>query len=167
MAVDIFLHLSNDILGESQDATYAGDIDLQSWSWGMTQSGTTHEGSGGGGGKVNVQDMTVSKYVDVSTHDLIARCASGDHIDDGVLTVRKAGGAGQPPIDYFKIHMENIIVSSYQTGGSKDGLDRVAETLSLNFRKFDVIYTMQNADGTPGPESTAGWDVAASEEWAV
>ncbi len=173
MAVDIFLCLSNDIMGETQDAQfqsydgYAQAIDIQAWNWGMTQSGTTHEGGGGGGGKVNVQDIVLTKYVDLSSHDLIQRCASGDHIDDGVLVVRKAAGTGQPPLEYFKIEMENVIVSSYTTGGGVGELDRVQETFSLNFRKFEVIYTLQNADGTAGPESKAGWDVAASEEWGA
>jgi len=71
MAVDIFLKLSNNIRGESQDATYKDNIDVLAWSWGMSQSGTTHMGPGGGGGKVSVQDLSINKYVDLSSNDLI------------------------------------------------------------------------------------------------
>ena len=70
MAVDIFLKLSNNIKGESQDETHRNEIDVLAWNWGLTQSGTTHVGSGGGGGKVNVQDITLTKYVDLATNDL-------------------------------------------------------------------------------------------------
>jgi len=53
MAVDMFLKI-DDIEGESVDDVHAGEIDILSWSWGMSQSGTTHTGPGGGAGKVNL-----------------------------------------------------------------------------------------------------------------
>lgn len=165
MAVDIFLKLSNGIHGESQDATYKDDIDVLAWSWGMSQSGTTHMGPGGGGGKVSVQDLSINKYVDLSSNDLIKRCASGAHIDDGELIVRKSGG--DTPVEYLRIKMKEILVSSYATGGAKDGLDRVQESLTLNFRSFDVVYTLQEASGIAGTSANAGWDIAENKEWSA
>lgn len=165
MAIDCFLFLSNGITGESQDSQHTDWIDIQAWNWGMTQSGTTHEGGGAGGGKVAVNDIQVTKYVDRSTHDLVQRCCSGEHITSGILKVRKAGGAA--PVDYLKIDMEDILISSYQTGGNKDGLDRVSETLMLNFRRFQITYTFQEQDGTAGPESIAGWEIAENIEWTA
>ena len=164
MAVDIFLHLSNGIQGEAQDDVHAGEIDVLAWNWGLTNSGTTHVGEGGGGGKVNVGDLTLTKYVDLATNDLIQRCANGSHIDDGWLIVRKSGG--EAPVEYLKINLEEIMITSYQTGGSKDGLDRVQETVTLNFRRFEVVYTLQEATGGAGGESMAGWDAAANTEWS-
>ena len=41
MAVDMFLKIG-DIKGESADDKHAGEIDVLAWSWGMSQSGTTH-----------------------------------------------------------------------------------------------------------------------------
>lgn len=168
MSLDSFLYLSNNIKGEAQDDKHKGDqgwIDILSWDWGMTQSGTTHMGMGGGGGKVDVGDITITKYVDRATHDLVSRCCSGEHIEKGEIHVRKSGG--KAPIDYLKIKLEDIMITSYQTGGSKDGLDRVQETLTLNFRRFEVIYTMQEASGAAGPESMAGWEIAENKPWAA
>jgi type VI secretion system secreted protein Hcp len=165
MAVDIFLELSNNIKGESQDATHVDKIDVLAWSWGMSNSGTTHMGAGGGGGKVNVQDISISKYVDLASNDLIKKCTDGTHIDTGVLTVRKSGG--EAPVEYFIINFENIIVSSYQTGGSKDGLDRIQENLTLNFRKFQITYTLQEANGVAGAQALVGWDVAQNAVWSA
>ncbi|MEL6127493.1 MAG: type VI secretion system tube protein Hcp [Pseudomonadota bacterium] len=165
MAVDIFLLLSNGIKGESQDSVHMDNIDVLSWSWEMNQSGTTHMGGGGGAGKVNVGDVVLTKYVDLASNDLIKRCANGEHIDEGELIVRKSGGAS--PVEYFKIKMSNIMITSYETGGSKDGLDRIQETLKLNFRRFEITYTLQDEAGTAGAESLAGWDIAANEEWAA
>ncbi|MGH1369531.1 MAG: Hcp family type VI secretion system effector [Maritimibacter sp.] len=165
MAIDSFLELSNNIKGEAQDDKHKDWIDVLSWSWGMSQSGTTHMGMGAGGGKVNVQDITLSKYVDAATHDLIKRCCSGEHIEKGQLVVRKAGGSA--PIDYLKIDMKDIMITNYQTGGMKDGLDRVQETLTLNFRSFEVTYTKQEANGGAGPESQAGWEIAENKPWSA
>lgn len=89
MAVDFFLKLSNNIKGESQDEKHRDAIDVLGWNWGLTQSGTTHLGKGGGGGKVNVADLHLSKYVDLATNDLIKRCANGEHIESGELIVRR------------------------------------------------------------------------------
>lgn len=165
MAVDIFLKLSNNIKGESQDTTHTDEIDVLAWNWGLSQSGTTHVGAGGGGGKVNVQDISLTKYVDLASNDLIKRCTTGEHIENGELIVRKSGGSA--PVEYFRIKMENIMITSYATGGSKDGLDRIQENLTLNFRKFEIAYTLQEASGAAGAESLAGWDVAANEEWSA
>lgn len=165
MAVDIFLKLSNNIKGESQDAIHKDDIDGLAWNWGMSQSGTTHVGAGGGGGKVNVQDISFTKYVDLASNDLIKRCTTGEHIESGELIVRKSGGGA--PVEYFKIKMENIMITSYATGGSKDGLDRIQENLTLNFRKFEVAYTLQEESGAAGAESLAGFDIAENTEWSA
>ncbi len=165
MAIDCFLKLENNIKGECQDKDHKEWIDVLSWNWGMSQSGTTHTGGGGGGGKVDIQDITVSKYVDAATHDLIKRCCSGEHISGGQLVVRKAGGGA--PVDYLKIDLRDVMITSYSTGGSKDGLDRVQETLTLNFRKFQVTYTLQGQDGTAGAESIAGWEIAENQEWTA
>lgn len=165
MAIDCFLRLDNNIKGESQDDKHKEWIDVLSWNWGMTQSGTTHAGMGGGGGKVDVQDITLTKYVDAATHDLVKRCCSGEHIKSGELVVRKSGGVA--PVDYLRIRFEEVMITSYMTGGVKDGLDRVQETLTLNFRRFQTVYTLQGADGTAGPESIAGWEIAENKEWSA
>ena len=78
MAVDIFIKIG-DLKGESVDTKHKGEIDVLAWSWGMTQSGTTHTGSGGGAGKVNVQDLSFTKYVDKSTPNLMQYCCNGKH----------------------------------------------------------------------------------------
>ncbi|MGR3467806.1 MAG: Hcp family type VI secretion system effector [Shimia sp.] len=160
MAVDIFLKLDK-IKGESVDDKYAGEIDVLQWSWGMAQSGTTHLGPGGGSGKVNVQDISLTKYVDMATHDLLKHCATGRHIAEGTLIVRKAGAV---PLEYFTIKMTDIIISSYSTGGSGDGMDRVMETVTLNFAKYEVTYASQKNDGSKGPEGKAGFDIAKNVE---
>ena len=97
MAIDIFLELTG-VAGEAQDKTMKDKkaIDILAWSWGMSQSGTTHMGKGGGAGKVNVQDISLTKYVDASSATLMQFCCQGKHIDKGTLTLRKASGSDAP-----------------------------------------------------------------------
>lgn len=159
MAVDMYLEVDG-IQGESADRTRRDTIDVLSWNWGLTQHGTTQIGApgGGGSGKVDVSDITLTKWVDKATPDLIKACTSGKHIKKATLYVRKAGG--DAPIEYFKIQMETIIVSSYSTGGAANSNDQIMETLTLNFRKFVMTYTQQDEAGGAAAASDAGWDVA-------
>src|SRR5688500_15414803 len=113
MAQDMFLKL-DDIKGESTDSAHAGEIDVLSWSWGMSQSGSTHTGQGSGAGKVTVQDISVTKYVDSATPNLLKMCCNGKHFQKAVLTVRKTG---ENPLEYLKLTMEKGIIASVSTGG--------------------------------------------------
>ena len=90
-------------------------------------------------------------------------CVELAGVENGELIVRKSGGTA--PVEYFRIKMNNIMITSYTTGGSKDGLDRIQETLTLNFRKFEVAYTLQEESGASGAETLAGWDIAENKEW--
>ena len=113
MAVDIFLQLEG-IKGESKDAKHPNEIDVLSYSWGMTQSGTAHMGGGAGAGKVNVQDLNFTHYIDKSSPILMLHCCNGKHIKKAKLTVRKAG---EKPLEYMTIELEDILVSHVSTGG--------------------------------------------------
>ena len=145
MAHDIFLKLDG-IKGEAQDDKYKDEIDVLAWSWGGSQSGTTHTGSGGGSGKVSVQDLSITKYADKSSPVLMQYMCTGKHIPKGTLIVRKAG---DKPLDYLTIEMEDIMVTHLSMGGS-GGEDRHTENLTLNFATFHKKYAVQNKDGSKG-----------------
>jgi len=142
MAVDYFLKLDG-IKGESKDSKHKDEIDILAWSWGVTQTGSVHLGGGAGTGKATTQDITCTKYIDLSSPVLARFCASGKHITKGDLVVRKAG---DKPLEYIKIKLTDILVSSYQTGGSSSD-ERIVETFSLNFAKIEYQYFTQAASG--------------------
>ena len=160
MATDILLKIDG-IKGESVIEGHKDEIDVLAWSWGMTQSGTTHTSTGGGSGKVSVSDITLTKYVDIATHELIKACCNGRHIKEATLVVRKAGGSS--PLNYLTLKMEEVLVSSYNTGGSNDDLDRVQETLTFNFARFNIEYQQQNEKGGKKGSANAGWDIAKNK----
>lgn len=163
MAVDMFLKITSaegDVSGESNDSQHGGEIDILAWNWGLSQSGSTHMGKGGGSGKVNVQDLSFTKYVDKSSPTLLKLCCKGTHLKECLLTVRKAGG---DPVEYLKLKLTDCIVSSITSGGS-GGADRVTENISLNFAKFNFEYTPQESDNTAGASIPMGWDIAGNIE---
>jgi type VI secretion system secreted protein Hcp len=157
MAMDMFIKIG-DVAGESADAKHKGKIDVLAWSWGMSNSGTAHMGGGAGAGKVNVQDISFTKYVDSSSNALILAACNGKHFPEAELIVRKAG---ENPLEYIKIKMTDVLITSVSTGGS-GGEDRLTENVTLNFAKFDFAYTPQKADGSGDAEKTASWDIAAN-----
>ncbi len=142
MSTDAFLKLG-DLKGESIVDGHEDEIQVLAWSWGMTQAGTTHEGTGGGAGKVNVQDISITKTADTASPNLAMACCNGRHFDEAVLTVRKAG---ETPLDFLTITLNDVIITSVQEGGSQ-GAEVVDETVSLNFAKFKYSYQPQDNKG--------------------
>jgi type VI secretion system secreted protein Hcp len=159
MAVDMFMKIDG-VTGEAKDAGHAGEIDVLSWNWGLTQSGSRHVGGGGGSGKVNVNDINFVKYVDKASTDLMLFCCNGKHVASAQLTVRKAG---ENPVEYMVIKMTDCLVSSHAGGGSNSD-DRLTETVTLNFAKVEVEYTPQKEDGTGDAKTTMGWHIAKNEK---
>jgi len=159
MAVDMFLKLDG-CDGESADKDHADEIDVLAFSWGMSQSGSMHIAGGGGSGKVSVQDMSVTKYLDKASTVLMQKCCSGKHFTSAILTCRKAG---ETPVEYFKVTMEEVLVSSISEGGS-GGEDKQTENITLNFAKVKVEYTPQDSKGAAGAASELGFDIRQNVE---
>lgn len=158
MAVDMFLKLDG-IKGESVDHKHKDEIHIESFSWGMNQTGAHGTGGGGGAGKVQIHDISVTKFVEKSSTELMLHCAGGKHIKEGLITVRKAG---EKPVEYLKIKLTDILISGVQLAGQ--GSDLLTENVTLNFAKFAVDYTEQKPDGTPGSPVTMGWDIKKNEK---
>ena len=159
MAVDMFMKIPG-VEGEARDGTHKGEIDVLAWGWGMTQSGSAHIGGGGGSGKVDVHDLSFTKYIDKASPDLMLACCSGKHYTDAKLTVRKAG---ENPLEYIIITMQDVLVSGITTGGS-GGDDRLTENIRLNFAKVKVDYTEQTQSGAAGAKPKMGWDIEANKK---
>lgn len=157
MAMDIFIKIGN-LEGESRDAAHKGKTDVLAWSWGMSNMGSAHMGGGMGAGKVNVQDLSFTKYIDNTSTELMLAACNGKHFPDALLIVRKAG---EKPLEYLKIKMTDVLITSVTTGGS-GGEDRLTENVSLNFAKVAVDYTPQKADGSADKTKTMGWDIAGN-----
>jgi type VI secretion system secreted protein Hcp len=158
VAVDAFLKM--DIKGESVVDGHEEEIQLLSWSWGMSQMGTTHRGTGGGAGKVDVQDLHFTHYVDSSSPNLIKACCNGKHFEEATVTVRKAG---ESPLDYLVFTLTDFIITSVTTAGAT-GDELVTENVSLNFAKFKIAYQPQDNKGAKaGGAIEAEYDIAKNK----
>lgn len=156
MATDMFLKLG-DIKGESKDQQHRDEIQITTLQWNMSQSGSMHSGTGGGAGKVNINNLSITKALDKSSPNLMAACSSGKHYPEATLTVRKAGGAN--PVEYLVITLKEVMVASYDVNGAQSG-DALNETVTLNFAKIEVSYQPQNADGgKDGGAIKYGWNI--------
>ena len=160
MAVDMFLTIEGEIEGEAQDDVYKAKqaMDVLAWSWGMSQSGSFHSGGGGGAGKASFQDISVTKWVDKASPVLMLYCANGDHFEKANLVVRKAG---KTPLEYIKIAMTKVMITSVSTGGS-GGEDKLTENVTLNFSDVKVEYSKQKDDGSGEAPVTFAWDIAGN-----
>ena len=160
MAVDYFLKIDG-IDGESKDSKHTGEIDLESFSWGETQTGSHGFGGGGGAGKVQMQDFHFVMKANKASPKLFLACAEGEHIKKAVLTCRKAGKEQQ---EFLKVTMSDLLVSSFQTSGSSHGDEVPTDQVSLNFSKIEFEYKDQKADGTLGGTTKTGYDVKAMKK---
>ncbi|GLQ58033.1 Hcp family type VI secretion system effector [Devosia nitrariae] len=160
MAVDTFLKLG-DIKGESQADKHKDEIEVLSWSWGASQQGTFGSGGGGGAGKVTVSDLVFTKFMDKASPVLFLHCATGKHIPSAQLTLRKAG---EEQLEYHKVILTDVLISSYQTGGSGGGDERPVDNVSLNFGKVELEFSPQNEKGTLDAAVKAGFDLKTSKK---
>lgn len=141
MASDIFAKLG-DIKGESLDAKHKDEIEVLSWSWGLTNA-VTPVGGGAGAGKAKFQDFTFTHRIDKASPVLMQACATGVHLKEATITHRKAGKGQQ---EYLIIKMNDVLITALTDADSSEG--ESAETVSLVFAKVDLEYKPQKADGS-------------------
>jgi len=132
MAVDMFLKI-NGIDGGSVSHKHKGEIELLSFSWGLTNS-TASGGGGGGAGRPTVSDFSIIKQMDETSPQLFEKCCQGEHISDVLITlVNKEKGQ-----EFYKIKLSDCIISSYQTSGGNSGGVVPMESVSFNFSNVDL-----------------------------
>ncbi|MFJ3461311.1 Hcp family type VI secretion system effector [Achromobacter spanius] len=155
MAHDIFLKIDG-IEGEAEDATHKNEIEVLSWSWGVSQQSNMHMGSGGGTGKATVDDLSFEHYIDRATPNLVQYCLLGKHIKQAQLVVRKSGGS---PLEYLKLTMNDVLVTRVNPEGVAADESRPRERVALSFSSMKQEYIIQNAQGGSGGAVTATFDI--------
>jgi type VI secretion system secreted protein Hcp len=142
MATDIFAKLG-DIKGESLDSQHKDEIEVLSFSWGVTNAGSITSGGGGGAGKATFQDLSIVHHIDKASPLLMQACATGTHLKDATITHRKAGKGQQ---EFLIVKMNDIIITSVTHAGASD--QPASESVSLAFAKVDLEYKAQKPDGS-------------------
>ncbi len=158
MSGDIFLKLDG-IQGESKDKAHTNEIQIETASWDASNPTSFGYGDGGGVGKTQLSDITLTKKVDESSQKLLKACWTGDHIKSGVLTFRKAGKEQQ---EFLKVTLKEVMVSSVSFHDEAGG-DLPQEIVRLAFSKFEIEYRAQKPDGGLKAGSPVSWDIKQNE----
>ena len=156
MATDIFAKLG-DIKGESIDDKHKDEIEVLSFSWGVTNAGSVATG-GGGAGKATFRDLSIVHNIDKASPKLLQACATGVHLKEATITHRKAGRSQQ---EYLIVKMNDIIITSVAHGG---GDQTPSETVTLAFAKVNLEYKPQKADGSLDAGVFFKYDVKGNKE---
>ncbi len=159
MAADIFAKIG-DIKGESIDAKHKDEVEVLSWSWGVSQSGSINQGGGGGAGKANFNDFNFTHRVDKASPILLKACATGEHIKEATITVRKAGKGQQ---EFLIIKMNDVLITSVNPSGSADTAT-LAESVAMQFAKVALEYKPQKADGSLDAGLHFKYDIKGNKE---
>jgi len=136
---------------------------IESWSFGANNAGSAGLGAGLGTGKVSLQDFHFAIYNGKASIQIFLACAKGNHIPKATLSCRKTGGAGTP-YTYYRVIFEDLVISSFQTGGSNGGGSLPIEQCSFNFTKIThKYYEQETKGGATQLAATAVYDAKAVE----
>ena len=153
--VSIFLNLEKDsIKGETTNTNHKGEIDVLSLNFGASNSSSALYP-----GTSTVNDIGIVKYTDRTTPELVRRLLTGDHLTEAKIAFVETIDGKEYPVVNFKL--KDILVTSHVTGGN-GGLDRLTESVGLNFREFAFETFSYSATGVEVAAPTATWDIATN-----
>ena len=148
------------IAGESTDAAHKGEIDVESWSWGVTHSGSPGHGGGGGAGKASFQDFYFVSRISAASPPLLSACATGTHIKEATLSGARGAGKNKSA-DFLKYKLSDVTVTSVQQAGDDV---RSTDQFSLNYSKVEVSYTPMSSKGATGKPLKFGYDLKLNKK---
>lgn len=156
MAISNFLKLDG-IDGEATDRSHRGEVELLSWSWGVSNDTTAGSGGGSGVGRATPQALVFVHRYDKASPPLAKLAITGRHIRNAVLTARRSG-AGQR--DFLVVTLKEVLVIAVQMADSGDG---PVEQVSLRFGEIGFSYTPQTARGGGGTPVAMNWNIRTSQ----
>ncbi len=156
MAIDHFLKLDG-IEGEATQRDHRGEIEVLSWSWGMSSELPAGGGSGSGSGRAKAQSLLVVHPYDKASPPLLRLAASGRHLATAVLSGRRSGAGAR---DFLTITLKQVTVASLQMADNGGGL---VEQVALEFAEVAFDYTPQTPRGGVGAPVRVAWNVRTSQ----
>jgi len=123
-------------------------IDILSFSFGSTQNAVYGPGSSGSetrAGRADVGNVTIMKVLDKTSPLLFDDCVTANILKTVDVIYDKPMGDDQQ--DYFKLHMENAMITSIQLSGSNEN---PVESVSFAFEKIKVSYNPEKDGALQG-----------------
>jgi type VI secretion system secreted protein Hcp len=149
----MFLKLDG-IDGESTDEQHQKWIEIESFSWGVSNPTTIGSGTGGGGaGRAVPGDFAVVMPFTAASPLIFKKCVSGEQYSTVLLSLRKTGS--QTSQDYLKYEFGTVFTTKIEWSSSDDGPE---EQVTFVYGTINVQYQPQRPDGTLGEVTQAAWD---------
>jgi len=140
-ATEIFLKFTPTIAGTATDKNHAGQIQLQTFSAGVSNTGSP-SGGGGGAGKPTCEAIGATKGIDQATPPLWRAAFTGQHYQSAQIDFQRSGSI---PLVFLKYELSDVVVASTEDAGSTN--DFGEETIALRWSKVKVTYSMQSPTG--------------------
>jgi type VI secretion system secreted protein Hcp len=160
MAVNAYMKIK-DRPGPSQSKPE--HIDILSFSWGASMASTYGAGSSGSesrAGRADLANLTVMKVLDKTSPLLFDDCVTGNILEEIDLIYDKPMGDKQE--DYFKIHLQDALITSIQLSGSQEN---PVESISFAYEKIKVSYNPESDEGKLQGFIDKGFDAAKLVPW--
>jgi type VI secretion system secreted protein Hcp len=159
--VPYFLKIEG-IAGDSTDAKHKGEIEVESFSWGVTQATAPGPGGGGGAGRPAFEDLNVVTPFSRASPQLMQACATGEHLRSAVLTGRRSGGKAQ--FEYMTLTLSDVLVSAYRSGAASADAVVPSDAFSLAYAELQIEHRAQAPTGAAGESTLAGFDVERNQQ---
>jgi type VI secretion system secreted protein Hcp len=142
--------------GESTRKDHKGEIEITSWSWGVTNAKSGSSGSSAS--KAQPGDFVFTHQYDKASPVLAKRCASGTHIPTATLSQRRRGDKQK---DFLIITLHDVLISSCNVSWTEDG--DVVEQVSVTYGEIGISYSPQDDKGGLGAPVTFGWNIKTAK----
>ena len=146
------------ITGDVTAQGYTGQIELNSFQWGVGRAISSPTGGGGDreAAAPSVSEITVTKPLDKASPALLSQSLAGEGKLVVISFVKSDNGQLKT---YLKVTLTNTLISSFSMSS---GGDRPTESLTFNFTKIQFDYTAFDANGQ-GAVTTVGYDLALKQ----
>ena len=162
MATNMYVKFEEPALETDMAAEgHSNEIEILSWNHGFSQPTSPVRASGGAGTveQANHQNLSITKYLDGSTADLLKQCWTGKQFGKATLACYRAdGNEANAPVKYLELILEHVVISNFSISGGPG--DIPVETISLDYGIIQYNYTSQKRDsGSTGGNKSAKHDL--------
>jgi len=157
---DFYLKIEG-IKGETRKTGLTDYMQITQFNWGGSHTGSFARDEGGASGRFAGSDFHFEMKTNTASPELMTACANGKHFTKATLVCRKSVG-DKPPMEYLKVSLSPVLISSFQTGYDASlnlGDAVVVDKIQLNFGKILVEYKANTNEGGAGAAKEGGYDL--------
>jgi type VI secretion system secreted protein Hcp len=158
-ALDNFYLKIADVPGDSRVRGHEGELQVLTFAWGVSNSGSFSSGGGGGAGKAQVTPFQFTARSSVASPKLFLAAVTGEHLSGAQLSVERRGVNRQ----FIKIVLSEVLVSSYEIADDPAG-GAPLDVVTLAWAKISYSFTPQTTSGALGTPVIGGWDVTKNKK---